>query len=50
MRGLELIDMQHFWLEQAAFSLCITTLFIAAQEDSTRVRGMLGRLIHYILK
>lgn len=43
-------EMQHFWKEKAAFSLSTAVLFTLAHEDSSRVRGVLGRLIHLVLQ
>ena len=41
--------MQDFWKEKAAFSLSTAVLFTLAHEDPTKVRGVLGRLIHRVL-
>ena len=41
--------MQGFWKEKAAFSLSTAVLFTLAHEDPTKVRGVLGRLIHRVL-
>ena len=44
------MTIQYFWREKAAFSLSIALLFTLAHEDSTRVRGLLGRLLHRVLQ
>ena len=43
-------DASHFWRERVAFSLSTAVLFTMAQEDSSAVRGMLGKLLDGILR
>ncbi|KAF2708454.1 hypothetical protein K504DRAFT_468791 [Pleomassaria siparia CBS 279.74] len=38
------------WIEQWAFTISAAVLLTAAQEDPTRVRGVLGSALHSILK
>ncbi|PVI07117.1 hypothetical protein DM02DRAFT_352762, partial [Periconia macrospinosa] len=41
---------EHRWKEHLAFSLSAAIVVTAAQEDSKRVRGVLGSLLHSLLK
>ncbi|KAF2865371.1 integral membrane protein [Massariosphaeria phaeospora] len=41
---------EHRWKEHVAFTLSAAVLLTTAQEDSTRVRGMLGSVLHGIMK
>ena len=43
-------EASHFWRERVAFSLSTAVLFTMAQEDSSAVRGMLGKLLDGILR
>lgn len=43
-------DAKHFWKEKAGFSLSTAMLFTLACEDPRKVRGVLGQLIHSVLK
>ena len=41
---------EHRWKEHLAFALSAAVVMTAAQEDHRRVRGVLGRVLHRVLK
>jgi hypothetical protein len=41
---------EHQWKECMAFSLSAAMVLTAAQEDPRQVRGMLGNLLHFVMK
>ena len=43
-------DARGFWKERVVFAFSIAVVFTAVEEDSGMVRGVLGRLLHKILR
>jgi hypothetical protein len=41
---------EHMWKEHLAFALSAAVIMTAAQEDHRRIRGVLGRALHRVLK